>query len=267
MRGSLDLTRVFAALVMTTLILTLSACGADGELVKTMCSADNPECNYKFGQVGADDSSVDDRTDEEKPPFAKPPTSADTNPGAKPTTVSTPPPSGPSTGGGGFGVDGSLSCVDYVAQYWKVGAQTYEEAPGPIFTTLKYTTTVLALSGTNVTVRAQLVTPDSSQNLDEQMTFDACTHGHMAAVPKTNTPCNATFLADEVISVGGKSYNAKKYQIGECTLESGKTFSSIVWRAKDIPLWGALKREVRGTIVPSQLSGLISATTKSWLFP
>lgn len=244
----------------------LISCGMAPQTI-TICDS-NGKCQIVEQNSG--DVTVDDKVDEEKPPFAEIPKAGGSNSTAQSNTNPTAPsptaPSGSAGTGDGFGVNGNFTCSEYVAQFWKIGSQTYEEAPGPLFTKLKYTTTVLSVSGSRVTIQAKLETPDSSQNVDEQVSFDACTEGHMSAVPATNSPCKVQYLADETVTVNGISYNTKKYQLGECTLESGKTFSSIVWRAAELPLWGIVKREVTGTIVPDSLSGKISATIKTWKF-
>lgn len=165
-----------------------------------------------------------------------------------------------------YGVEENLSCQEFVDKFWKVGAKTNEEAPGPLATTLYFTTTVLSVEGSIVTLNTKLETPDSSKNVDENLTFDACTDGHMSAVPVTQERCIPKPLGKERVSVGGKTYQAKKYSFSNCKTEGGDTFNSTVWRVAELPLWGVVKRQVTGTVVPKELGGKISAQTKAWIF-
>lgn len=257
----------------------LASCGGN-EIPSNCTTGSSPETNEANCQAsrGEDDvtdgSTRDDRADESVPSFAKPTTANPTvTPSAtpSPSVTQAPQPDGsktpaPVTSDGKYGVNGNMSCSDYVARFWKVGAQTYEEAPAPLFQKLKFTTTVLSINGSSVTINTKLVTPDASKNVDETITFDACTEGHLTAVPKTKEPCLPVADGSESVTVNGKTVNAKKFRFQNCVTTDDKTFSSTVWRAEEIPLWGAIKREVTGTVVPSELNGKISAGTTSWKF-
>lgn len=270
-------------LIVTNLFLSLffASCGANE--ISNQCAnsttakqseAREVACTSTDSQSNGDayGKTSDDRADESKPPFVILP--GETSPTVSPTTTPnvdtdepTPVPTATVGGsGGGYGVNEDMSCEAYVEKFWKVGALTYEEAPGPLMTKLKFTTKVLSVDGTKVTINTKLETPDTSKNLDETLSFDACTEGYLTAVPKTKSACNPKLLGAEKISVGGKSYNAKKYEFSNCVTTDDKTFSSTVWRAAEIPLWGVLKREVSGTVVPSELNGKISAESKRWQF-
>lgn len=223
-----------------------------------------------------DGRTIDDRTDEEKPPFVdvpsryeptnvvSTPTAPNTNtevePGTQPTA-----PIGDGTGSG-YGVFGNLSCEQYVAQFWKVGASTHEEAPGPLFTKLTFDSKVLSVSGTMVTLSTKLETGSPADNVNEQITFDACNEPEKSAIPTNAPDCSTVELGTETITVQGKQYNTKKTKIGMCNTTSGKTYQSIVWRAAELPLWGVLKRELTGSIVPAILNGKIAPTTVQWNF-
>lgn len=227
-------------------------------------------------------ASIDDRTDEERPPFVdvpgRPPSAPVTpvvvgtaSPSQTPAPESTksawatPTPEG---GGGnlGFGVFGELTCDEYIRKFWNLGAETTEEAPGPVFTKIKFTSKVMGVTGTRVTLNTKLDAGSPEYNLDEMVTFDACTEPFRSAIPNTAVDCKAVDLGIENITVNGRFYKAKKTQIGECKTTKGETYQSIVWRAAELPLWGVLKREVTGTIVPKIMNGKISPTTVNWKF-
>lgn len=203
--------------------------------------------------------------DEEKPSFvdlphlefAPQPDAAST--GAQPT--------GPvAAGTGQLGVDPDAKCETYIEKFWKVGAQTIEDAPGPFGTRITFTTRVLARTGNQVTVRTLLQTPDATQNIDEQITFDACTEGAKSAIPTSMVGCTTAEIGNESISVQGRSLLAKKIRIGPCSSATGKSYDTTVWRVNELPLWGIAKREVRGSIVPSVLGGVIAAQTTQGTF-
>lgn len=171
-------------------------------------------------------------------------------------------PSGPvAAGSGQLGVDPEAKCDSYVEKFWKIGAQTVEDAPGPFGTRITFTTRVLSRTGNQVTVRTLLQTPDASQNIDEQISFDACTEGAKSAIPTSMVGCTTADIGTESISVQGKVYQAKKFRIGPCSSASGKSYDTTVWRVNELPLWGIAKREVRGSIAPSVLGSVIAALT------
>lgn len=242
------------------LLACLSGCGTAP--IPTNCVLQSCEVNATRTA-----QSADDKVDEEKPPFAEvqPPASTQETP-APQTSVAAPVGTPLPEGSAGFGVNSNLSCEDYVASFWKVGAQTYEEAPGPFLTTLKFTATVLSINGSTVSINTKLVTPDASQNVDENLSFDACDKGYQSVIPTTKGECLPQLVGNENVTVNGKLYAAKKYQFTNCTSTDDKNFTSIVWRADGIPLWGVIKREVSGTLIPAELNNKVSAQTKSWLF-
>lgn len=193
----------------------------------------------------------DDRADEKKPAFATPPALVSSTNGNNGSQLN-------------LGTSAPEDCATSLKNNWKVGSFINESAPVS-FVSISMRSEVVALNGSTVTLKTSIDGPGNDNDINETLTFDACKEPEKMAMVTTTAPCKVTPQGKETVSTKQGTFQADKYYITGCSTSSGKDFNSTVWRVNGAPLWGIVKREVWGKVVPDAVPGnRLSASTQTW---